>query len=95
MVDREGEERGGEVGDVAPRLAFTLGPKLRLGPHIPEATRRPRASPRSPQPTAPQEPPVEDTRSRTRWQSSDVRVAWYATKQSFGDIPSQAELGTE
>ena len=26
---------------------------------------------------------------------SDVRVVWYAAKQSFGDIPSQAELGTE
>ena len=26
---------------------------------------------------------------------SDFRVAWFATKQSFGDIPSQAELGTE
>ena len=70
-----------------------LGPKLRLGPHIPEAPLRPQAKPRTPLPTDPEQSRVEIALPRLKDDPADQAV-WHATKQSFEDIPSQAELSS-
>ena len=80
---------GGVFGGV-PR-----GPKLRWGPHLLEAALRPACQP----PFSPAEySPTAPSRELSLLHElgiSDVRVVWYAAQQSFGEIPSPAELGTE
>ncbi len=80
------EARRPEAVEYTSELNLTLGPQLRLGPHIPEAPLRTQARGLG-----------QSGEGRRRWTTtiSVSKIFRHAAKQSFADMRSQAELGTE